>query len=290
MSGERDKLLHIEEKLTERVVGQAEAVTAVSNAIRLSRAGLNSAARPIASFFFLGPTGVGKTELCTASAGRLRARLRARSEVRARVGAGAGARGEDGGTCGAGRRFPLTLTRWLGVCDGVQARRWRNSCSTQRVRVQRGRSLIADARALMGVASCDRAIIGARLRCADPHRHERVHGAPYDEPADWSPARLRRYVLRWHQPTRARHGLMGLAFLSDRVRRGRDADRGGAAQAVQRDPLGRVRKGTSRGQLEHCHEAALRGGCAHSPLHPRADRGHATRSATCSCKSWMKAA
>ena len=48
MSGERDKLLHIEEKLTERVVGQAEAVTAVSNAIRLSRAGLNSAARPIA--------------------------------------------------------------------------------------------------------------------------------------------------------------------------------------------------------------------------------------------------
>ena len=61
---ERDKLLHLEDILHERVIGQSAAVTAVSDAIQRSRAGLSDPGRPIASFFFLGPTGVGKTELC----------------------------------------------------------------------------------------------------------------------------------------------------------------------------------------------------------------------------------
>jgi ATP-dependent Clp protease ATP-binding subunit ClpB len=63
MEGEMHKLVHLEELLHERVVGQAEAVTAVANAIRRSRAGLSDPNRPIGSFLFLGPTGVGKTEL-----------------------------------------------------------------------------------------------------------------------------------------------------------------------------------------------------------------------------------
>ena len=68
MQGERDKLLHIEEKLHERVVGQDEAIVAVADAIRRSRAGLSDPNRPYGSFMFLGPTGVGKTELCKALA------------------------------------------------------------------------------------------------------------------------------------------------------------------------------------------------------------------------------
>ncbi|AAW85061.1 ATP-dependent chaperone ClpB [Aliivibrio fischeri] len=64
LEGERDKLLKMEEVLHHRVIGQAEAVEAVSNAIRRSRAGLSDPNRPIGSFLFLGPTGVGKTELC----------------------------------------------------------------------------------------------------------------------------------------------------------------------------------------------------------------------------------
>ncbi|RFP20177.1 ATP-dependent chaperone ClpB [Duganella sp. BJB488] len=71
MQGERDKLLHIEEKLHERVVGQDEAIDAVSDAIRRSRAGLSDPNRPYGSFMFLGPTGVGKTELSKALAGFL---------------------------------------------------------------------------------------------------------------------------------------------------------------------------------------------------------------------------
>jgi len=63
MEGESDKMIRLEEVLHERVVGQNEAVTAVSNAIRRSRAGLSNENRPIGSFMFLGPTGVGKTEL-----------------------------------------------------------------------------------------------------------------------------------------------------------------------------------------------------------------------------------
>ncbi len=68
MEGEREKLLRMEEALHKRVVGQDEAVAAVSNAIRRSRAGLSDPNRPIGSFLFLGPTGVGKTELCKALA------------------------------------------------------------------------------------------------------------------------------------------------------------------------------------------------------------------------------
>ncbi|RCH95750.1 chaperone ATPase hsp78, partial [Rhizopus azygosporus] len=64
MKGEREKLLHMEDVLSERVVGQDEAIKAVAEAVRLSRAGLQNPSRPIASFLFLGPTGVGKTELC----------------------------------------------------------------------------------------------------------------------------------------------------------------------------------------------------------------------------------
>ncbi|MGF1761593.1 ATP-dependent chaperone ClpB [Photobacterium sagamiensis] len=64
LEGERDKLLRMEEELHKRVIGQNEAVEAVSNAIRRSRAGLSDPNRPIGSFIFLGPTGVGKTELC----------------------------------------------------------------------------------------------------------------------------------------------------------------------------------------------------------------------------------
>jgi ATP-dependent Clp protease ATP-binding subunit ClpB len=71
MQGERDKLLVMEDKLHERVVGQSEGITAVANAIRRSRAGLSDPNRPTGSFLFLGPTGVGKTELCKALAGFL---------------------------------------------------------------------------------------------------------------------------------------------------------------------------------------------------------------------------
>jgi ATP-dependent Clp protease ATP-binding subunit ClpB len=68
LEGEREKLLHIEEKLRERVVGQEQAIGAVAEAVRRARAGLQDPRRPIGSFLFLGPTGVGKTELCKALA------------------------------------------------------------------------------------------------------------------------------------------------------------------------------------------------------------------------------
>jgi ATP-dependent Clp protease ATP-binding subunit ClpB len=68
LEGEREKLLRMEDDLHKRVVGQAQAVTAVSNAVRRARAGLNDENRPLGSFLFLGPTGVGKTELTKAVA------------------------------------------------------------------------------------------------------------------------------------------------------------------------------------------------------------------------------
>jgi len=71
MQGEKDKLLQMEGKLHQRVVGQDEAISAVANAIRRSRSGLSDPNRPTGSFLFLGPTGVGKTELCKALAGFL---------------------------------------------------------------------------------------------------------------------------------------------------------------------------------------------------------------------------
>src|SRR6185437_4913245 len=68
LEGEREKLLQMEQNLRRRVIGQDEAVVAVSNAIRRARAGLQDPNRPIGSFLFLGPTGVGKTELARALA------------------------------------------------------------------------------------------------------------------------------------------------------------------------------------------------------------------------------
>jgi len=68
LEGEREKLLHMEERLRQRVIGQEEAVTAVSNAVRRARSGLQDPDRPIGSFIFLGPTGVGKTETARALA------------------------------------------------------------------------------------------------------------------------------------------------------------------------------------------------------------------------------
>ncbi|KAJ7486452.1 P-loop containing nucleoside triphosphate hydrolase protein [Mycena latifolia] len=71
LKGERDKLVHMEDTLRRRVVGQDHVVAAVSDAVRISRAGLQAPNRPVASFLFLGPTGVGKTELCKTLAGFL---------------------------------------------------------------------------------------------------------------------------------------------------------------------------------------------------------------------------
>src|SRR6185503_2631413 len=66
MEGEIQKLLRMEDRLHQRVVGQEEAIVAVSNAVRRARAGLQDPNRPLGSFIFLGPTGVGKTELARA--------------------------------------------------------------------------------------------------------------------------------------------------------------------------------------------------------------------------------
>jgi ATP-dependent Clp protease ATP-binding subunit ClpB len=71
IKGEKSRLIHMEQQLAQKVKGQAQAISAVSRAVRLSRAGLSSPNRPIASFMFLGGTGVGKTELCKALAGFL---------------------------------------------------------------------------------------------------------------------------------------------------------------------------------------------------------------------------
>ncbi len=68
LQGEKEKLLHMEDFLAQRVIGQKEAISAVSNAVRRSRAGISDASQPIGSFLFLGPTGVGKTELSKALA------------------------------------------------------------------------------------------------------------------------------------------------------------------------------------------------------------------------------
>ena len=68
LEGEREKLVHMEERLRQRVIGQAEGITAVANAVRRARSGLQDPNRPVGSFIFLGPTGVGKTELARALA------------------------------------------------------------------------------------------------------------------------------------------------------------------------------------------------------------------------------
>ena len=68
LQGDRQRLLEMEQALQKRVVGQSEAISAVANAVRRSRSGLSDPNRPNGSFLFLGPTGVGKTELCKALA------------------------------------------------------------------------------------------------------------------------------------------------------------------------------------------------------------------------------
>ena len=72
LEGEKTKLLRMEDELAKRVIGQSEAVRAVATAVRRARAGLQDPHRPIGSFMFLGPTGVGKTELTKALAEYLR--------------------------------------------------------------------------------------------------------------------------------------------------------------------------------------------------------------------------
>ncbi|KAK4683991.1 hypothetical protein P7C73_g6217, partial [Tremellales sp. Uapishka_1] len=71
LKGERERLVHMEDALKNRVIGQTQVIHAVADAVRLSRAGLQSPSRPLASFLFLGPTGVGKSELCKSLAGFL---------------------------------------------------------------------------------------------------------------------------------------------------------------------------------------------------------------------------
>src|SRR5699024_4879667 len=71
VEGEREKLLHLDDTLHERVIGQDEAVESVTNAVLRSRAGIQNPNRPLGSFLFLGPTGVGKTELAKALAEHL---------------------------------------------------------------------------------------------------------------------------------------------------------------------------------------------------------------------------
>src|SRR4029079_10986766 len=71
LEGEREKLIRMEDELAKRVIGQFPAVQAVSNSVRRARAGLNDPNRPLGSFLFLGPTGVGKTELTKALAAYL---------------------------------------------------------------------------------------------------------------------------------------------------------------------------------------------------------------------------
>ena len=85
VEGEREKLVHMEDQLAARVVGQRDAVVAVSDAVRRNRAGLGETNRPIGSFLFMGPTGVGKTELCGPGGGPLRHRGRDRAHRHVRV-------------------------------------------------------------------------------------------------------------------------------------------------------------------------------------------------------------
>ena len=163
LEGERDKLIRMEQELAKRVIGQREAVEAVSNAVRRARAGLNDPNRPLGSFLFLGPTGVGKTELTKALGG---------VPVRRRPGDGA-------------------------------------------------------------------------------DRHERVHGEALGRPADRRAA--------------------GLC----RLRRGRGADRGGAAAAVSGDPVRRGREGAP-GRVQRAvagarRRAADRRAGAHGRLQEHAD-------------------
>jgi ATP-dependent Clp protease ATP-binding subunit ClpB len=137
LEGEKDKLLQMEAKVQERVVGQDEAVTAVANAIRRARAGLSDPHRPIGSFLFLGPTGVGKTELTKALANFLfdtddamvrldMSEFMEKHSVARLIGAPPGYVGyEEGGyLTEAVRRRPYSVIRRIRMCSTFCCRYW----------------------------------------------------------------------------------------------------------------------------------------------------------------------
>ena len=128
LEGETEKLIHMEERLHERVVGQDEAVAAVANALRRARSGLQDPNRPIGSFVFLGPTGVGKTELARALAEFMFDDERAHGPARhVRV------HGEAHGLAPGRRAARLRRLRRGRPADrgGAAAARTRSSCSTR---------------------------------------------------------------------------------------------------------------------------------------------------------------
>ena len=155
LEGEKEKLLQMELRLGERVIGQKEAIVAVSNAVRRSRAGLGEENRPIGSFLFLGPTGVGKTEL--ARAGPFPLRRRARDDPPRHVGVHGEARGRAAHRRASGLR---------GLRRGRSAHRAGPSSALLRAALRRDRE--GPSRRL------ERAAPGARRR--SPDRRAGTHG------------------------------------------------------------------------------------------------------------------
>src|SRR5690606_19817084 len=221
LEGERDKLLRMEEMLHRRVVGQEEAIKVVSDAVRRSRAGLADPNRPNGSFLFLGPTGVGKTELCKALAEFLfdstEAMVRSdmsefmeKHSVSRLIGAPPGYVGYEAGgyVTEAGRRRAEPAERLVPVPRADRRR-------------QDG--------ALQGARR-----IPVRLDRGDgAHRHERVHGEAFGEPPDRRAAGLRR------------------------LRGRRLPDRSRAPPALQCDPARRSREGAP-GRVQHPAAGARR--------------------------------
>ena len=188
---EMAKLVHLEDMLHQRVIGQDDAVTAVANAIRRSRAGLSDPNRPIGSFMFLGPTGVGKTELARAVAEYLF------DDEKAMVRIDMGEYMEK-----------FSVTRLIGAPPRV--RRLRRGRPTHRSSaappVQRG----AARRDRKGAPRCvQRAAAGARRR--PPHRRSGSHRGPHQRRAhhDQQPARRPPHILqaRVHQSRRRNHSI-----------------------------------------------------------------------------------
>ncbi len=193
MEGEVEKLIHMEERLHERVIGQDEAIEAVSNALRRSRAGLSDPHRPIGSFLFLGPTGVGKTELAKALAGvhvRLRAGDRPPRHVRVH--------GEAHG--GAADRGAARVRRLRG---GRAADRGGAAPALRRRAARRDRE--GPPRRLQHPAA-DHGRRAAHRR-PGPHRQLHQHGADHDLQRRQRPHRRR--VSRRADPRADRRGAGG---------------------------------------------------------------------------------